>query len=113
MGPGVLVNVVGFFLGAVLYGMLLAMALGAAVPAATDAWAARWRSPASRLMILTGLLGLLWNIGALTAYGFSPSLRDATLRVPLVIAFAALGFLPAVVVHSVLTRQPRLPASRP
>jgi hypothetical protein len=112
MSPAVLVNVVGFFLGAVLYGMLLAMALGAAVPAATDAWAARWRSPASRLMILTGLLGLLWNIGALTAYGFSPSLRDATLRVPLVIAFAALGFLPAVVVHSVLTRQPRLPASR-
>jgi two-component system, LytTR family, sensor kinase len=56
-------------------------------------------------MILTGLFGLLWNIGALTAYGFSPSLRDAALRVPLVIAFAALGFLPAVVVHSVLTRR--------
>ena len=58
MSPAVLVNVVGFFLGAVLYGMLLAMALGADVPA-PDAWAARWRSPASRLMILTGLLGLL------------------------------------------------------
>jgi two-component system LytT family sensor kinase len=114
MSPAVLVNVVGFFLGAVLYGMLLAMALGAGVPAATatEAWAARWRSPASRLMILTGLLGLLWNLGALIAYGFSPSLRDADLRVPLVIAFSALGFLPAVVVHSVLTRQSRLPASR-
>src|SRR5690242_5206597 len=105
MSPAVLVNVVGFFLGTALYGMLLAMALGAGVPAATEAWAARWRHPASRLMILTGLLGLLWNLGALTAYGFSPTLRDATLRVPLVIAFAALGFLPAVVVHSVLTRR--------
>jgi two-component system LytT family sensor kinase len=105
MSPAVLVNVVGFFLGAVLYGMLLAMALGAGVPAAAEAWAARWRSPASRLMILTGLLGLLWNIGALTAYGFSPTLQDSALRIPLVIAFTALGFLPAVVVHSVLTRQ--------
>jgi len=114
MSPAVLVNVVGFFLGAVLYGMLLAMALGAGVPAATatEAWAARWRSPASRLMILTGLLGLLWNLGALIAYGFSPTLRDADLRVPLVIAFSALGFLPAVVVHSVLTRRSQLPASR-
>ncbi len=105
MSPAVLVNVVGFFLGAVLYGMLLAMALGAGVPAAAEAWAARWRSPASRLMILTGLLGLLWNIGALTAYGFSPTLQDSALRIPLVIAFTALGFLPAVVVHSVLTRE--------
>jgi two-component system LytT family sensor kinase len=114
VSPAVLVNVVGFFLGAVLYGMLLAMALGAGVPAVTEAWAARWRSPASRLMMLTGLLGLLWNIGALTAYGFSPSLRDSALRIPLVIAFAALGFLPAVVVHSVLTRRAErsLPASR-
>jgi hypothetical protein len=101
----VLVNVVGFFLGAVLYGMLLAMALGAGVPAVTEAWAARWRSPASRLMILTGLLGVLWNVGALISYGFSPSLEDSALRVPLVIAFAALGFLPAVVVHSVLMRR--------
>jgi hypothetical protein len=112
MSPAVLVNVVGFFLGAVLYGMLFTMALGAGVPAAAEGWAARWRSPASRLMILTGLLGLLWNLGALTAYGFSPSLRDSTLRLPLVIAFAALGFLPAVVVHSVLTRRSLLPPSR-
>ncbi len=111
MSPAVLVNVVGFFLGAVLYGMLLAMALGAGVPAAAEAWAARWRSPASRLMILTGLLGLLWNIGALTAYGFSPTLQDSALRIPLVIAFTALGFLPAVVVHSVLTRETSISTS--
>jgi two-component system LytT family sensor kinase len=112
MSAAVLVNVVGFFLGAVLYGMLLAMALGAGVPAAAEAWAARWRSPASRLMILTGLLGLLWNLGALTAYGFSPTLQDSALRLPLVIAFTALGFLPAVVVHSVLTRRSSPASSR-
>lgn len=105
MTPAVLVNLAGFFLGAVLYGMLLVMALGAGRGAAPAAgWVARLRSPASRLVMLTGLFGLLWNVGALTTYGFTPAAPSNGLEALLVVAFSALGFLPAVVVHSVLTR---------
>ena len=105
MTPAVLVNLAGFFLGAVLYGMLLVMALGPGRGAApTAGWVARLRSPASRLVMLTGLFGLLWNVGALTTYGFTPAAPSDALQALLVVAFSALGFLPAVVVHSVLTR---------
>ncbi len=105
MTPAVLVNLAGFFLGAVLYGMLLVMALGPGRGAAPAAgWVARLRSPASRLVMLTGLFGLLWNVGALTTYGFTPAAPSDALQALLVVAFSALGFLPAVVVHSVLTR---------
>src|SRR5688572_22320667 len=105
MTPAVFVNLAGFFLGAVLYGMLLVMALGPGRGAApTAGWMARLRSPASRLVMLTSLFGLLWNVGALTTYGFTPAAPSDALQALLVVAFSALGFLPAVVVHSVLTR---------
>jgi hypothetical protein len=113
MTPAILVNVAGFFLGAVLYGMLLVMALGPRTPAASPAWAARLRSPSSRLVILTGLLGLIWNIGEFTAWGFDPLDTAGTQPVWLLVSsFTALGFLPAVVVHSVLTRGEVTPAPR-
>jgi two-component system, LytTR family, sensor kinase len=106
MTAAILVNLAGFFLGAVLYGMLLVMALGAqpAIAAAGWGWTARLRSPASRPIMLTGLLGLLWNVGALAAYGFTPSAPGESFEILLLVAFASLGLLPAVVVHSVLTR---------
>lgn len=107
MTPAVLVNLAGFFLGAVLYGMLLAMALGGGRTAPASGWTgwtARLRSPASRLVMITGVLGLLWNAGALATYGFTPTAPSPALEALLVVAFSALGFLPAVVVHSVLTR---------
>lgn len=115
MTPAILVNVAGFFLGAVLYGMLLVMALGPGTAAASPAWSARLRSRSSRLVILTGLLGLLWNLGEFTAWGFDPTDSPGTQPVWLLIsAFTALGFLPAVVVHSVLTRnEDALAASGP
>jgi two-component system LytT family sensor kinase len=104
MTAAILVNLAGFFLGAVLYGMLLGMALGAGPAVAAAGWTARLRAPGSRLVMVTGLLGLLWNIGALATYGFTPRAPSQTLEALLVVAFSALGFLPAVVVHSVLTR---------
>ena len=82
-----LVNLLGFTTGAVLYGMLLWMAM---------------RSRSDRLSVLTGALGLVWNVGAFSGYGlytiglFGPS------PILMAIAFAALGFLPAIVAHSVL-----------
>jgi two-component system LytT family sensor kinase len=101
-----LVNLLGFITGAVLYAMLLALVLRAAGASAhrpsnfsTDQGAI---VPTERLLFATALLGLLWNLGALVIYGArdwgigeaSPWFEAAV--------FTALGFLPAVVVHSVL-----------
>jgi two-component system LytT family sensor kinase len=94
----VLAHLVGFLIGAALYGMLLALV-------------AR-RSVEDRLPILTAVLGLLWNVSGLAAYG----IRDFAGREPhpllISLAYSALGFLPAVVVHSVLRSQSREEARR-
>jgi hypothetical protein len=87
-----LVNLVGFMAGAALYALLLWMALREAV---------RW--PQNRLLVATGGLGLLWNLGALVGYGARDFKLAASLPLVLAGAYAALGFLPAVVVHLALS----------
>jgi len=82
-----LVNILGFTTGALLYGMLFWMVL---------------RSNSDRLSLLTGALGLIWNIGAFLGYGLNSVVLIGPSPLLLAIAFSALGFLPAVVVHSVL-----------
>src|SRR5207302_9045223 len=78
--------------GAALYGMLFALVLRR--PAGDD-----------RLPLVTAILGLIWNVSGLAAFG----VRDfAGVDPPLFLvatAYSALGFLPAVVVHSVLRSQ--------
>ncbi len=79
---------VGFLAGAVLYGMLLAMVVQ---------WAGRdvgrlWRDGV--LAVITGLLGLTWNLGALALVS-DPHSPPALLAV----AYAALGLLAGVFVH--------------
>ncbi|MBI1764915.1 MAG: histidine kinase [Acidobacteria bacterium] len=95
--PAVLTNLLGFITGAALYGMLLWMVLRQ--PRASA------RQAKDGLPLLTALLGLAWNVGGLLTFGLSPvsHVRDAWFF-PLLVAaaFTALGFLPAVVVHSVL-----------
>lgn len=57
------------------------------------------------LPLLTALLGLIWNLGGLLSYGvfeFRSGHASAQPALLLAGAFVALGFLPAVVVHSVL-----------
>ncbi len=105
MTPALLVNVVGFFLGAVLYGLLFAMALGSPAPGWPSRWDTRLASSSSRLLVLTGLLGVAWNSGALLAYGLHVPADGPALATLLTASFTALGFLPAVVVHSVLARR--------
>lgn len=87
-----LVHLVGFLTGAALYGMLFALVL-------------RRRVSDDRLPVVTAILGLLWNVSGLAAFG----IRDfAGVDPPpflIATAFSALGFLPAVVVHSVLRSQ--------
>ena len=84
-----LVNLLGFITGLVLYVMLLWMVLTS-------------RPGSNRLILLTGILGFAWNAGALSGYGL---VNLGFMASPLLLAgaFAALCFLPAVVVHSALS----------
>ena len=85
----------GFLTGIALYVMLVAMVWRERAAEGAPLW-----SGTGRLPLLTGLCGLIWNIGALVSIG----IQMAGAAVPLVAAaaFGALGFLPAVVVHSLL-----------
>lgn len=89
----VLVDLIGFIAGAALYGMLLAMVVG---PRAARA------SSVDRLALLTAFLGLLWNLGELTVQILRSAGVDAPSEGVEAFAYIALGFLPAVVVHSAL-----------
>jgi two-component system LytT family sensor kinase len=95
-----LVHLLGFLAGIVLYAMLGVMTLrsgrsGTASGRAVD-----------RIPLATSGLGLLWNAGALVIYG-TRDLGGAPNAWFEAAAFAALGFLPAVVVHSSLQGQDR------
>jgi two-component system, LytTR family, sensor kinase len=95
LNVGELLNLVGLSTGVVLYAMLLAMVLRAARPPGL-------RSGFDPLLLLTSLLGLAWNLCALPAYELSKMGIEGPFPVLAAIGFTALGFLPAVVVHSVL-----------
>ncbi|MBC7896716.1 MAG: histidine kinase [Cytophagaceae bacterium] len=91
-----LIHLAGFGTGTVLYAMLVAMT-------SRDASSARERGASvTSLPLSAALLGLVWNLGGLVIYG----LRDFGIAQPpprlVAVAFAALGFLPAVVVHSAM-----------
>ena len=89
-----LLNLVGLSTGIVLYAMLLAMVLRARRAAGTSRF--------DPLLLGTAILGLIWNLCALPAYEL-PKIGIAGPFTFLIAAgFSALGFLPAVVVHSVL-----------
>ena len=90
-----LLNLVGLITGVVLYAMLLGMVVRADRTASVQ--------PQFDLLLLaTAILGLVWNLCALPAY----ELPRVGIRGPFpwlaALGFSALGFLPAVVVHSVL-----------
>ena len=103
-----LVNLTGFAAGLALYAMLLVMVLrnpdaAMASPGeradGTGSYCARRPEP---LLVGTAALGLVWNLGALWIYGLG-DLGFARPPAPVAaIAFIALGFLPAVVVHAAL-----------
>jgi signal transduction histidine kinase len=96
---GELLNVIGFSTGLALYAMLLLMVLRTGPNATT----ASGRDP---LLLATAVLGILWNLCALSAYELPRLGIDGPSAQLSVVGFVALGFLPAVVVHSVLRREP-------
>lgn len=99
-----LVHVTGFTTGIVLYGMLAVMMLRLRRPkvgtglvtasgTAVNAWG-------DRIPLATALLGLVWNVGGLVIYGGRDIGAAAPAPLFTAVAFVALGFLPAVVVHA-------------
>ena len=94
---GLIVDLLGFLTGTVLYVMLVAMVwrerAGEGMP---------FLSRRGRLPLLTGLCGVIWNVGALVSFGILFAGADPLAPAILAISFSALGFLPAVVVHSLL-----------
>src|SRR5438067_8926935 len=90
-----LVNLLGYITGLVLYVMLLWIVLTS-------------RPGSNRLTLLTGILGLAWNIGAFGGYGLVNLGFKESAPLLLAAAFSALCFLPAVVVHSALQSDEKL-----
>jgi two-component system LytT family sensor kinase len=95
LNVGELLNLVGLSTGVVLYAMLLAMVVRPG------------RTPGPRpgfdsLLLLTSVLGLVWNLCALPVYELPRMGFEGPFPYLAATGFAALGFLPAVVVHSVL-----------
>jgi two-component system LytT family sensor kinase len=91
---GELLNLVGFSTGVALYAMLLAMVIRARRRAGAAAF--------DPLLLLTSVLGLLWNLCALPGYVLPKFGIAGPFLLISAAGFGALGLLPAVVVHSVL-----------
>lgn len=90
-----LVNLLGFTVGIALYAMLLVMSL-------------QNRRGAERLdflLLATALLGLLWNAGEFFAFVWQDFAHAEIPPVLAATAYSALGFLPAVVVHSAFSNE--------
>jgi len=96
-----LVHLLGFLAGIVLYAMLGVMTLRSGRSGGVSG-----SRTVDRIPLATSGLGLLWNAGALVIYG-TRDLGGAPNAWFEAAAFAALGFLPAVVVHSSLQGQDR------
>src|SRR3954467_15906693 len=92
---GQLLNLIGLSTGIALYAMLLAMVIRRDRARGTAA-------PRDPLLLATALLGLLWNLCALPVYELPKIGVQHSFDVLTVVGFSALGFLPAVVVQSVL-----------
>lgn len=91
---------IGFITGAILYAMILVLVLQTLRTSVSRNVAGV--TPLRRLSLWTGVLGLLWNVGGLASFLFqavAPGWLNHALQVT---ALSALGFLPAVVVHSFL-----------
>lgn len=87
-----LINLLGFTVGVSLYGLLLIMVVRHRKT--------KEKYPLDFLLLMTAVLGLLWNFGELFSFfwrGFGESEVSPLLSA---VAYSALGFLPSVVVHS-------------
>jgi two-component system LytT family sensor kinase len=85
-------HLVGFATGIALYAMLLWLTI-------VDRRSGR---RIDFLATLTGVLGLIWNLGALVSYILEHTGHERAVVLVAAISYSALGFLPAAVVQSAL-----------
>src|SRR5882762_4040519 len=101
-----LINLLGFVTGGALYVMLLFMVLRGRVSYSVSNDAGETRLPDDRLPLLTALLGLCWNVSGILLTSLPTLVQGAFSHSSLALlgaaALTSLGYLPAVVVHSVL-----------
>jgi signal transduction histidine kinase len=95
-----LINLLGFALGAALYGLLLMMVLRNPVRLFEFESVNKKESKIDGLLLITAILGLIWNVGELFINGARGFGSGQTSLWIVAASFTALGFLPAVVVHS-------------
>src|SRR5207247_11130307 len=92
VNAALLINLLGFTVGIALYALLLMMV-------------ARHRRSVKLhslnfLLLITSILGLLWNAGELWIFAWKDFDGAGPSSLLTAVSYAALGFLPSVVVHS-------------
>ena len=97
-----IVDLAGYVTGIALYLMLALMVVRERV---RDGRPWLWRS--GRLPLITGLCGFVWNLGALIVRLSSAAGHPQPMPFVVATAFAALGFLPALVVRALSAQEPR------
>ena len=97
-----LAHPIGFITGAILYAMILVLVLRTSRKSVLRNVDGARVTPLRRLSLWTAVLGLLWNVGGLASFLLPAVAPDWLRHVLQVTALSALGFLPAVVVHSFL-----------
>jgi len=95
-----LVHLVGFGTGIVLYAMLGVMTRRQL----SHVMAPAERQNVDRVPLAAALLGVIWNVGAMLVFAARDFGASFEMTWIAAIAYSALGFLPAVVVHSTLRR---------
>ena len=93
---------IGFITGAILYAMILVLVLQTPRTSVSRNVEGTRVTPLRGLSLWTAVLGLLWNVGGLASFLLPAAAPDWLNHVLQVTALSALGFLPAVVVHSFL-----------
>lgn len=87
-----LINLLGFSVGIALYALLLVMVVRHRK--------AKQHSSIDFLLLATAILGILWNLGEISAFIWRDFGAGEVSPVLTAISYSALGFLPSVVVHS-------------
>src|SRR5687768_5106372 len=85
-----LINLLGFAVGIALYALLFVMVLRHK----------RKDSKIDLLLLLTAVLGVLWNTGEFFTSVWEDFARNPFPPILVAVSFSALGFLPSVVVNS-------------
>jgi two-component system LytT family sensor kinase len=104
---GLVVNLLAFLTGAVLYVMLVLLVWRERSQEGTPFLSRRGRLP-----LFTGLAGFTWNVGGLVVYGLASFTGQPPPGWLNAVIFTALGTLPAFIVHSLFEGRERIAGAR-